>query len=164
MRRIVFNTAAVLSGLLCLFFIYACLRSFLPTHVRVESIDGSLTFLFWEGAMDDNQADEYNPGSEKFAGARTILKSMSRQVDHQILGFRYVRGGGLFRGVTYQIYFVPYWIIIPLTAILPILCLRRCRRERFRTKEGHCMSCGYDLRESKEKCPECGAAIKAAMS
>src|ERR1051325_9979246 len=119
MRRIVFNTAAVSSGLLCLFFIYACLRSFLPTHVRVQSIDGSLMLLFWDGAMNDPQADEYDPGSEKFAGIRTILQSMSRDADHNLLGFRYIRGGGLFRGVTYQIYAVPYWLIIPLTAILP---------------------------------------------
>ena len=160
MRRIVFNTAAVLSLVLCLVLIYACLRSFLPTNIRLGSMDGALIVFCWEGAHDPSD-HEYNPGSEKFAGIRVIVGMMSRDVDKNILGFRSIHGDGIFRGVTYQIYAIPYWFLIPLAAILPILWLRYHRQQRFRAREGHCLACGYDLRESKDKCPECGAAIKA---
>ena len=158
MRRIIFNTAAIVSLLLCLVFICACVRSFLPTNVRLGSVQGCFIIFCWEGAHDAPD-EEYNPGSEKFAGIRVILAMMSRDVDNNVLGFRSIHGGGLFRGVTYQIYAIPYWFLIPLSAILPILWLRYHRQQRFRAKEGHCLKCGYDLRESKDKCPECGAPI-----
>lgn len=159
MRRIIFNTAAILSLVLCLVFIYSCLRSLLPTHVHLGSVDGALVILCWEGASFDLHTEEFNPKSEKFAGIRTIMSNMSHDSDHQFLGFRSLRGSGIFRGVPYQIYFIPYWFLIPLTAILPILWFRHGRRQRLRAHGGQCLKCGYDLRESKGQCPECGATV-----
>jgi hypothetical protein len=162
MRRIAFNTAAILSLLLCFFLIYSYFRSFLPARLHVESIDGSLMVLSWEGQIpSDPQSDIFNPASEKFCGVRELLRTISPTSDQRFLGFRSIRSGGIFFGVTYHIFAIPYWIIILPTAILPILWLRYRRRQRLRAKSGHCLSCGYDLRESKEKCPECGAAIPA---
>lgn len=162
MRRILFSTAAIASLLLCVFFIYACLRSFLPTHVHAESIDGAVTLLFWEGEIDAQpESQTFHPDSERFAGTRFILSNMSKKSEARFLGFASIRGGGLFRGVSYHFIAIPYWVLIPAAAILPILWIRNSRRQRNRAKAGHCLACGYDLRESKDQCPECGAAIEA---
>lgn len=53
------------------------------------------------------------------------------------------------------IYF-PIWVTALITSVPPMLALHRILRERRHALEGRC-KCGYDLRATPEKCPECGA-------
>ena len=56
---------------------------------------------------------------------------------------------------------VPHWGTATALAVLPaawVIRLRRGRRAVARRQAGLCRSCGYDLRASPERCPECGAA------
>src|SRR5215208_8338255 len=166
MRRMAFNIAAILSLLLCLFLLYSWLRSFVPSPLRFESIDGSLMIMWWEGTVpSESQYDIFNPDAgEKFYGIRGVMRGMARKTDKQRFGFRYLSGGGIYRGLTYHILAIPFWILVPVPAVLPVLWLYRRHRHRDRFKAGHCLACGYDLRESKDKCPECGAAVKTAVA
>lgn len=54
---------------------------------------------------------------------------------------------------------VPFWFLVLLFAMAPArwwyLFRGRWRRER-RLLHGLCPTCGYDLRASPERCPECG--------
>jgi hypothetical protein len=50
----------------------------------------------------------------------------------------------------------PFWSIALATVLLPVAWITRRLRSRRRHGPGLCPSCGYDLRASPAKCPECG--------
>ncbi|MFI5379400.1 MAG: hypothetical protein ACHRHE_08885 [Tepidisphaerales bacterium] len=54
---------------------------------------------------------------------------------------------------------VPAWFVLLLAAIPALRAGRRWLRCRRRIRRGHCAVCGYDLRASTDRCPECGTAI-----
>ena len=61
---------------------------------------------------------------------------------------------------------VPYWSVLCLTLLLPAMRARKYIRERRaarRKAQGLCLTCGYDLRASFDRCPECGTPIPADL-
>jgi hypothetical protein len=56
---------------------------------------------------------------------------------------------------------IPYWFLITLTGVPAIIFLIRARRLK-PMGPGRCERCGYDLRATPERCPECGAVPEAA--
>ncbi len=56
---------------------------------------------------------------------------------------------------------MPFWFLLTLAAIPTAILWHRDRRT---VKPGCCRVCGYDLRASKKKCPECGTAIATAKT
>lgn len=55
---------------------------------------------------------------------------------------------------------LPTWFLLPLTAALPALWVRNFVRTLRRPGPGCCAACGYDLRATPDRCPECGAVPK----
>jgi hypothetical protein len=51
---------------------------------------------------------------------------------------------------------VPFWLVLALTAVPFARGIIRRRRRMTAIDAGLCPSCGYDLRATPERCPECG--------
>jgi hypothetical protein len=51
---------------------------------------------------------------------------------------------------------IPYWAPLMLLAVPLALNVLKLRRQFRRMRFGLCRKCGYDLRESRGRCPECG--------
>ena len=65
-------------------------------------------------------------------------------------------GGSTFRMWSLSI---PLWMPIALFGFLFWRSFVPLHRRRKRKKLGLCLKCGYDLRASKERCPECGTGF-----
>ena len=89
------------------------------------------------------------------------LAVLFRQTKWEGLGFslRY-RGSDNARLLVF-----PTWSLAALFGMLPLAWFTRVRRARqlsFRQQMNLCPACGYDLRATPARCPECGAAAAAA--
>jgi hypothetical protein len=51
---------------------------------------------------------------------------------------------------------IPHWILAMASAAIPLWRLVRWRESRRRKRAGLCWACGYDLRATPGRCPECG--------
>ena len=54
---------------------------------------------------------------------------------------------------------IPYWSIVLALAIAPATSLLLARRRRWKQRNRRCLTCGYDLRATPDRCPECGTAV-----
>ena len=59
---------------------------------------------------------------------------------------------------------LPLWIPTLLFAAYPAYRLLPFHRRRKRKKLGLCVKCGFDLRASKDRCPECGLPLENRRS
>jgi hypothetical protein len=84
-------------------------------------------------------------------------------------GFGYYRsalGGTFRRGSSHGQFadklsiFVPLWFALLVTAVLPLWWVARTLVLRRRLSRGMCASCGYDLRATPGRCPECGTVAR----
>ena len=65
------------------------------------------------------------------------------------------RGAGSYPTDPMHFVILPFWFLIFLPTALLIPLLRR--RKRITPRVGFCKACGYDLRATPARCPECGA-------
>ena len=60
---------------------------------------------------------------------------------------------------SYDAWIVPYWALAAATGFIPAMWVPWFARRVVRRRRSLCIRCGYDLRASTGRCPECGTAI-----
>ena len=173
MSRRLFTLVAAASLVLCVWAVYQWARSYLPRDAHVHSIDGRLVFVFTDGASTRTFEQRYVDRSHRLYTGITYLWAILDSGNHP-----FIFGGGppapRRRGAlgvevfdnkpaggraAWCVIAVPYVYPIVLAAVPPALWLGTWAARRRRFGRGRCVNCGYDLRESRERCPECGTAV-----
>lgn len=137
-----------------------------PTNLEIRSNAG-LLMVTW-GKL---RSMEYPPRSG-FHGSfwpfqrdvDTMTADLKGAARHRLFGFAFDHWVRESAGISVNSYVTvwPYWFISMFLAVVSTVgigsILRRARLSH-RLATGLCPACGYDLRASKERCPECGHAI-----
>jgi hypothetical protein len=176
-RRLLFNLAAAASLLLMLAVAAMWVRSFAVSdhwinQYRCEntahtnsfaSRSGSITLAMTSdervssavGAFDNLSTDRLH--CEHFTGLAELPDHWYECFNTFFYDRIDARDGQQNRLRLIQVTF-PHWLLILLTAIIPAVRLAVAMRARRRRSTGRCKTCGYDLRATPERCPECGTA------
>ena len=141
--------------LLLVVVLYSWARSYLPEETFFRSHQGRFLMIFAGGgaAQSFERTGTFRGTGEMLDYCRRVaqVQSLPR---HESFGFEWT--GLDFKSGMPGFIAIPYWAIaIPLAALCVWAILRR-RSQRPRLLPGHCRACGYDLRGSGGRCPECG--------
>ena len=166
-----FTTASTMS--LVLFLITVAARAVVPAMPR-NAMTRQKTYT-----LPNRSRVIYNYGLTRwgvsFDRSRELLPGMTaspkRLADLDGFGFRMYSGSGmsaapsLVSGRTIVIYqqfeyfslLVPYWLIALLAIVLPLAYVSTLLPQLTKRHRGNlCRACGYDLRATPDRCPECG--------
>jgi hypothetical protein len=161
------RSVARLTVALLLLVLISWAWSYLPANLHRESYNGRLYLLFSEAPIAELRS--YSPTFPGFAAMTSQLSANApRSARWHALGFTLYMGewlpllpdgshGGL--PLPYIALMVPYWSLASLAGLLTLIALLRVLRRKRAEFHGHCLSCGYDLRFSRDRCPECGSLI-----
>jgi hypothetical protein len=121
----------------------------------------------YEAARRPGFATEYPPEPRWAApGFSTRRLGFARAEASWMLSFSYWAAPAWL--VHAREYEVPYWFLVLIFAIAPAARVVNVIRRRRRFGAARCRTCGYDLRATPDRCPECGlisapdGAVRAA--
>jgi hypothetical protein len=147
--------ALLVPVLLLVFVLYSWARSYLPDETFVRSYQGRLIIFFVAGQyVQSFQGNGPFKGTEEMIVYSRRVAQVQSLPSHEALGFEWTNLD--FKSSYPGFIAIPYWAIAILLAALSVFAVARWRSRRQRLLPGHCRACGYDLRGSGDKCPECG--------
>jgi hypothetical protein len=169
-KRKLLNLATTISLAFALATIVLWCRSYFACDVISGQKPGSfgLDFCFPRGTFQmmilTSSAAEGPSWSLESALPRTMsLAYLSRNgnVVFDVMGFAVARAGYGSGSITWVL--IPFWSLVLAFGVLPGSWLLLKRREHRRRSNMECVRCGYDLRATPDRCPECGTPVEAAQ-
>ena len=175
MSRRLFTLVAAASLVLCVWAVYQWARSYLPPEAHVHSINGRLVFVFTDGGSTKTFEQRYLDRSNRLYTGITYFWAILDSGSHPFilggtppaprrraaLGVQVFDSGPARGRADWCVIAVPYVYLVVAAALPPALWLGTWAARRRRFGRGRCVNCGDDLRESRERCPECGTAVPA---
>jgi len=154
-RRQIFSVASLLSLLLC----GATAALWVRVGLAGEQIYGDFD---WLGQINASESDGLI--YRHWAKPSRALMWWDWRGFYYETNQIYVNGNDKAVGVMWNVG-APYWFVVGVTAILPLIWTgQRIRRIR-RTSGSHCSVCSYDLTgNTSGTCPECGSPIPSSAA
>jgi hypothetical protein len=166
-RRRLFTFLTILSLLLCLATVALWGRSYWLRDL-LERDSGEPTNMQYDDISSDGgelRARIIRVTGKTPSGPTNGLLHDALPLHPQLRSIRFPHFGYYFEstgGGSVRALLFPHWFIAILFAILPAIRLRSILRTRRRHRIGLCPHCGYDLRATPDRCPECGHVPTAA--
>jgi hypothetical protein len=190
-RRWAFNFAAAVSLLLCVGTVVLWERSyFVSEHVARAKMSGSAVvvrssqgLIYCDRRSHWDYAGGWTWGRRPIRGPGDALGWVYQTPSwgRRVLGFgifggtSYTWPGHLYPNTTppprtdprwwkdrYTAVSVPFWALAMLFSLAPLRRAFLLYRQRVeRANAGRCRNCGYDLRATPDRCPECGTEVTA---
>jgi hypothetical protein len=165
-RPNLFTLAAGASAVLCVVAAVGWADAALPPHV-IGPAGGGLAICFCWGP--DGELFLHPPVDKSPSSAGDVYGALSRTGRPRPHQFGWESGEhtvdwgfGTATTFHYRLVFIPAWVVMVFASILPVWWISRaCQRAR-RRRLRHCVQCGYDLRATPGRCPECGTAAGGA--
>jgi hypothetical protein len=180
----------IASAVACVITLGWWLRSYLPEHLHVGTSDGKLLLLFADDELTSFWQLSYRGGNaeaakgepiptvqlwKKVQGNQFITPAVYASPGPRIptnmppvaagaLGVVVVTESSGAGRMDYTLVAIPLLYIALAFAVGPVAWLVQRRRTRERRRLGHCARCGYDLRGSTDRCPECGTPAPAPVA
>ena len=114
---------------------------------------------YWTG--DGYRVHPVSQNFEKQFDRLLTVKSTESGRLVSVIGFAYTSHYDPFFSCKFIYVGVPLWLFVAFTMVPPLLAVRR---RLSRVAPGCCQGCGYDLRATPNRCPECGAVSATQVS
>jgi hypothetical protein len=157
-KRRLFTVLAVLSLILCLATAVLWVRSYRVGDSLFVCRSGKFTEFASAGGYLHLQvgSTSYPDQSVWRTGPPYYLILQPIVTGRSWWGFAYITGTSNGVPQPWWLFMAPHWSLALLFTIAPLTWL--IRRLRRATPAGLCPTCGYDLRATPDRCPECGNA------
>jgi hypothetical protein len=176
-RRWLFNGLAVLSWLLCVAMGLIWARSYFAVNDWpanwVGGTSENYTRIQWAGGNREIESRDGRLSLTLIDLVHSVHQPTAmKDFHHEFIGFGGDRlGNGRWGSGTvwtweyFTTLWMPHWFLVLITALLPAMWIVvdiRSRKVPRLKPQSHCRECGYDLRATPDRCPECGT-IPAKM-